>query len=183
MVRLTGASSLALFGPFGCFFQLIGFVAHGLRSVVKIEHDSMRLRISATQAQSRRLTGISKVPAPLIDEPAARQFHPAPNSAPATSRASRTDRPVIMCFSCRALTSGLALEVIVGDDEGLLRLLGDGVDARLPAAQLRIGVEIVVAIVARIAVEPLLVVAAVQANVATGAVTCSLGVTALPSTG
>src|ERR1700678_1780452 len=61
-----------------------------------------------------------------------------------------------------------ALKVIVGDDEGLLRFAGDSVNASFPSCQFRLGVKIVVTIVARVAVKPLLIIAPVQADVADG---------------
>src|ERR1035437_10088944 len=61
--------------------------------------------------------------------------------------------------------SRFAFEVVVGDDKGFLRLGGNGVNARLPSLQFGAGIEIVVAVVARVAVEPLIVIASVQAHI------------------
>ena len=63
---------------------------------------------------------------------------------------------------------GLAFEVVVGDNKSLLGLGRNDLNAVLPFLQLGASVKIVVAIAARIAVEPLFVVSTVQADVANG---------------
>src|SRR5271157_419636 len=68
-------------------------------------------------------------------------------------------------FQLQRIDRGLALEVVVGHHKGLLRLAGDGIDAAFPLFQLGLCVEIVVAIVARVGVEPLLIVAAMEAYI------------------
>ena len=73
--------------------------------------------------------------------------------------------------------------MIVGDDIGLLRLMHDALDPLLPTLQFALLVEIVVALVAIIGVEPMIVVASVQADVRDWSVTCSVGASDFPITG
>ena len=58
--------------------------------------------------------------------------------------------------------------MVVGDDVGGLGSGGDVFDAVLPGGQFPLVVEIVVAVVAIVGIEPLLVVASVQAHVGDG---------------
>ena len=68
-------------------------------------------------------------------------------------------------FQLQRVDAGLAFKMVVGDDVGRLGFLGDVFDSFLPANQLLFVVEIVVAVVAVIEIEPLIVVPSVQANV------------------
>ena len=69
------------------------------------------------------------------------------------------------------IDDGLALEMIVGDDESIAGVLGNLADAGDPGSKLFGGVKIVVALVGRdrsIVGEPGVVTAAVKADVADG---------------
>ncbi len=71
-------------------------------------------------------------------------------------------------FELQSVDSSFPFEVIIGDDKCFLRFGGHGLDSPRPLLQLRASVEVVVAIVARIAVKPLFVVASMQADIANG---------------
>jgi len=72
------------------------------------------------------------------------------------------------CLQLKGVDSGLALEVIIGDHVGRLRLGSNVFDAFFPSGELFLTVKIVVAVVAVVGVEPLIVVAPVESNVGDG---------------
>src|SRR5712691_5231162 len=69
-------------------------------------------------------------------------------------------------FELKRVHSGFPLEVIISNHVSYLCALGDAFDLFLPSRNFALRIKIVVAIVAIVAIEPLVVVSAVQTNVA-----------------